>query len=84
VGGRKRKVMRISRQPSAVEFMPDQKQMENLKYFRYVGSMIINGTRCTREIKSRIAVAKAASNKKNLFTSKRDLNLRKKTSKGSI
>jgi hypothetical protein len=35
--------------------------------------------RCTSEIKSRIAVAKAASNKKkNLFTSKFNLNSRKK------
>jgi hypothetical protein len=35
--------------------------------------------RCTREIKSRIAMAKAAfSKKKTLFTSKLDLNLRKK------
>jgi hypothetical protein len=35
--------------------------------------------RCTREIKSRIAMAKTAFNKKNnLFTSKLDLNLRKK------
>jgi hypothetical protein len=34
---------------------------------------------CTREIKSRIAMAKAAfSKKKNLFISKKDLNLRKK------
>jgi len=35
--------------------------------------------RCACEIKSRIAMAKAAFNKKNtLFTSKLDLNLRKK------
>ncbi|RXY27484.1 hypothetical protein DD577_28870, partial [Klebsiella pneumoniae] len=35
--------------------------------------------RCTREIKSRIAMAKTAFNKKkNLFTSKLELNLRKK------
>jgi hypothetical protein len=35
--------------------------------------------RCTHEIKSRIAMAKAAFNKeKNLFSSKLDLNLRKK------
>jgi hypothetical protein len=34
---------------------------------------------CTREIKSRIAMAKTAFNKKkNLFTNKLDLNLRKK------
>jgi hypothetical protein len=35
-------------------------------------------SRCTCEIKSRIATAKAAFNKKTLFTSKLDLNLRKK------
>jgi hypothetical protein len=41
--------------------------------------MITNDARCTREIKSRISMAKAAFNKKkNLFTSKLDLNLRKK------
>ena len=38
--------------------------------------------RCTCEIKSRIAMAKAAFNKKkNLFTSKLDVNLRKKLMK---
>jgi hypothetical protein len=38
-----------------------------------------NDGRCTCEIKSRIAMAKAAFNKKRaLFTSKLDLNLRKK------
>jgi hypothetical protein len=42
--------------------------------------MITNDARCTREIKSRIAMAKAAFNKKKAFfvTSKLDLNLRKK------
>jgi hypothetical protein len=40
--------------------------------------MITNDARCTREIKSRIAMAKAAFNKKNLFTIKLELNLRKK------
>jgi hypothetical protein len=40
--------------------------------------MITNDARCTREIKSRIAMAKATFNKKkNHFTSKLDLNLRK-------
>jgi hypothetical protein len=38
--------------------------------------------RCTRKIKSRIAMAKATSNKKkNLFTSKSDLNSRKEVVK---
>jgi hypothetical protein len=41
--------------------------------------MLTDDGRCTCEIKSRIAIAKAAFNrKKNLFTSKLDLNLRKK------
>jgi hypothetical protein len=41
--------------------------------------MITSDTRCTRKIKSRIAVAKAAFNKKKaLFTRKLDLNLRTK------
>jgi hypothetical protein len=40
--------------------------------------MIINYARCTREIKSRVVMAKAAFNKKIPFTSKLDLNLREK------
>jgi hypothetical protein len=40
--------------------------------------MITNDAGRTLEIKSRTAMAKAAFNKKTLFTSKFDLNLRKK------
>jgi hypothetical protein len=41
--------------------------------------MITNDVKCTREIKARITMAKAAFNKKKtLFTSKLDLELRKK------
>jgi hypothetical protein len=59
--------------------MIDQKQLENVEYFSYLGSMITNDARCTCEIESRIAMTKAAFNKKKtLFTSKLDLNLRKK------
>jgi len=47
--------------------------------FKDLGGMLTNDGRCTCEIKSRIAMAKAAfSKKKTLFTSKLDLNLRKK------
>jgi len=75
----KTKVMRISRQPSPVTIMINQKQLENVECFKYLGSMLTNDARCTREIKSRIAMAKAAfSKKKTLFTSKLELNLRKK------
>jgi hypothetical protein len=75
----KTKVMRISRQASPVQIMIDQKQLENVEYLNYLGSMITNDARCTHEIKTRIAMAKASFNKKKtLFTSKLDLNLRKK------
>ena len=50
-----------------------------MECFKYLGSMLTNDGRCTGEIKSRIAMAKVAfSKKKTLFTSKLDLNLRKK------
>ena len=74
----KTKVMRISRQPSPVTITIDQKQLENVKCFKYLGSMLTDDGGCTCEIKSRIAMAKAAFNKKNLLTSNLDLNLRKK------
>jgi hypothetical protein len=79
---KKRKVLRISREPSSLQIMIDQKQLENVEYFSCLGSMITNDARCTWEIKSRIAMAKAAFNrKKTLFTSKLDLSLRKKLMK---
>jgi hypothetical protein len=55
----------------------DQKQTEYVEYFGSLGSMITNDARCTHEIYSRIAMAKAAFKKKILFTSKLDLYLRK-------
>jgi hypothetical protein len=63
----------------------DQKQLENVECFKYLGSILTNGGRCTCEIKSWIAMAKAAFNKKKtLFTIKLDLNLRKKLVKSYI
>jgi hypothetical protein len=72
----KTKVMRTSRQP--LQIVIDQKQLENVEYFKYLGSVKTNDARCSREIKYRIATAKAAFNKKTLFARKLDLNLRKK------
>jgi len=75
----KTKVMRISRQPLPVKIMIDQKQLENVESFKYLSSILTNDGRCTCEIKCRIAIAKAAFNKKRtLFTSTLDLELRKK------
>jgi hypothetical protein len=61
---KKTKTMRISRQPFPVKLMIDQTQMENLESFKYLGSMLTNDGSCMCEIKSRIAMAKAAFNKK--------------------
>jgi hypothetical protein len=59
--------------------MIDQNQVENVESFKYLGSILTNDGRCTCEIKCRIAMAKAAFNKKRaLFTSTLDLELRKK------
>jgi len=74
-----KKVMTISRQPFPVKIMTDQKQLENVESFKYLGSILTNDGRCTCEIKCRIAMARAAFNKKRaLFTSILDLELRKK------
>ena len=63
--------MRISRQPFPVKIMIDQKQLENVESFKYLGSILTNDGRCTCEIKCRIAIAKATFNKKRAhFTSR--------------
>jgi hypothetical protein len=70
--------MRISRQP-----LPEK--LENVESFKYLSSMLTNDGRLTCKIKSRIAMAKAAFKKKRaLFTSKMDLELRKKLVKRYI
>ena len=43
----------------SLQIMMDQKQLENVEYFNYFGNIITNEARCTREIRSRIAIAKA-------------------------
>jgi hypothetical protein len=73
--------MGISRQPSPVQIIIYQKQPENVEYFNHFVSMETNAARCTREIKLRIAMAKGAFIKKNLFASKLDLHLRKESAK---
>ena len=78
----KTKAMRISRQPLPIKNMIDQKQLENVESFKYLGSILTNDGRCTCEIKCRIAMAKDALNKKRArFTSTLDWKLRKKLMK---
>jgi hypothetical protein len=45
----------------------DQKQLENMNYFNYLGSLITCNADCTREITQRIVMAKAAVNQKKIF-----------------
>jgi len=69
--------MRISRQQFPVKIVIDQ--LENVEFFKYLGSILTNDGKCTCEIKCRISMAKAAFNKKRaLFTSTLDFELRKK------
>jgi hypothetical protein len=60
--------------------MVNQRQLENVDYFYYLGSVITDDARCTFEIKLRVSMAKAAfkKKKKNLVTSQLELNIRKK------
>jgi hypothetical protein len=62
--------------------MTDKIQPENLEYFNYFDSMIANGARCTRDIKSRIVMAKVAFNKKeDSFQHNTGLTLKESTSR---
>jgi hypothetical protein len=59
--------------------MIDPNQPENVGLLSYLCGMMTNDVRYTPDIISRISMAKVAFNKKkNLFTSKLDLNLNKK------
>jgi hypothetical protein len=77
----KTKGLRVSRQPSPVTIMIDQKQLENVECFKYLGSMLTNDGISTCEIKSRIAIAKAAFNKKKIFYHHIGLKFEEETSK---
>jgi len=50
-----------------VKIRIDQKQLESVESFKYLGSILTNDGRCACEIKCRIAMAKAALNKKRAF-----------------
>jgi hypothetical protein len=72
-------VTRTSRQPFPVQIMTDQTQLKNVEYFLCLGSIITYDARCTLEVKSRTDMANAPfSKKKNRFTRKLDLYLKKK------
>jgi hypothetical protein len=57
-------VMGISRELSPLHFMVGEKQLGNMEYFNYLGSIVTNDARYKREIKSRIGMAKQHSRRK--------------------
>ena len=74
--------MTISRPQSPVQIMAEPKHLQNVEYFKYLGSMTTNDAECACKIKSRTATAKEALNKeKTLLNSKMELNLREKLAK---
>jgi hypothetical protein len=74
----KTKVMRFSCEPSPLQVVTGQKKLDNVEYFKCLGSMITNDARCTRDTETRINMEKAFNRRKTLFTSKLDLNIRTK------
>ncbi|MGX9339094.1 hypothetical protein, partial [Pantoea dispersa] len=75
----KSKVMRISKREKPLRITVDNRELENVNQFKYLGSFLTKDAHCTSEIRARIAMAKAAFIKKrSLLTSKLSLELRKK------
>jgi hypothetical protein len=73
------KAVTFSRLPSSTQIKMQQKQQENLECFNNMCSVITNGARCRPETKCRIVMIKAAFDQQgSLFTSKLDINVRKK------
>jgi hypothetical protein len=57
----KTKTMGIWGRPTPLQIKIDKKPVENVEEFKYLGNMITNDARCTREIKARIAMSKQHS-----------------------
>jgi hypothetical protein len=72
------KVMRITRQPSSVQIMIGQKQLETVEYLKYLGSLITNDARCTLEIKARMSWQNQQSTRRSSFQQQIRLTFRKK------
>ena len=73
------KVIGMTRWPSSLLIMTDLKQINDMEYFNYLGSMITNNVRCTRaKLNTRLLWQRQHSTRRRLFINKLDLNLRKK------
>jgi len=61
--------------------MIEQKQLENVEYFKYLCSLLTNDMTCTCEIKSRIVMAKASFNKTKTLYQQIGLKFEEETSR---
>ena len=50
INGEESEVMRMQRQPFAIQIIVGQKLRENVEYFKYLCSIITNDARWTREV----------------------------------
>jgi len=59
--------MKFPRPPAQLHIMTDQKQLVDVEYFNDFGTLVIRNARCTREIKSRISMAKVAFSEQKII-----------------
>jgi hypothetical protein len=59
--------MRISRQPFPVKFMIDQKQLENVESFKYLGSSLTNDGRFIVKLNVGLLWLKLHSTRRGIF-----------------
>ena len=75
----KSKVMMIASNVEPLNIVIGNTRLEQVDYFKYLGSTITNNGECTNDIRTRIALAKAAFNsRRSLLTGKLHLKLKKK------
>jgi len=68
-------VLRISKQPFAIQIMLDKK-LENVEYIIYLCTLILIDSSCTQKFKSLIVMANASySRKKAVFARNLDLKI---------
>ena len=76
---KKTKTMKVARKAGKLDIMIEGKKLEQIKQYKYLGSIIEEEGRCNKEIRARIGMGKSVFNKKKTtFCSKMDIGLRKR------
>jgi hypothetical protein len=72
-------VVRVSRNIELLHNKLNNRELKEVDYFKYLGSVLTRDGYCAKQIKMRIVIAKEAFNRKiSLLTSKLNIELRKK------